>query len=81
MIRALLGIAVIPLFSLGLAIPAAPADATAAPVDVVSAGPFCTDVIEEQTTTSSVPEPPSPSCVLCPMGYHCAHNPERCVAD
>ena len=28
-----------------------------------------------------VPEPPPPTCVSCPTGYHCAHNPERCVPD
>ncbi len=30
---------------------------------------------------AQVPEPPPPTCVSCPTGYHCAHNPERCVPD
>ena len=27
------------------------------------------------------PAPPKPTCVSCPAGYHCAHNPERCVKN
>jgi hypothetical protein len=30
---------------------------------------------------AAVPEPPKPTCYSCPTGYHCAHNPERCVRN
>ena len=26
-------------------------------------------------------DPPPPTCVSCPSGYHCVHNPEGCEAD
>ena len=32
-------------------------------------------------SAAQVPEPPKPTCVSCPAGYHCAHNPERCVRN
>ena len=31
--------------------------------------------------SSAQPAPPKPTCVSCPPGYHCAHNPERCVKN
>lgn len=30
---------------------------------------------------AQVPDPSPPTCVSCPAGYHCAHNPERCVPN
>jgi hypothetical protein len=88
MLRALLAIAAIPAAAFAIAIPApAAADSgcTTAPIDVLTAGPFYTapldPIAQDQTTTPGVPEPPKPTCYGCPTGYHCAHNPERCVAD
>ena len=34
-----------------------------------------------ELSIAQVPNPPPPTCVSCPKGYHCAHNPERCVPD
>jgi hypothetical protein len=34
-----------------------------------------------ELSVAQVPNPPPPTCVSCPKGYHCAHNPERCVPD
>jgi len=31
--------------------------------------------------STAQPAPPPPTCVSCPAGYHCAHNPERCVKN
>lgn len=31
--------------------------------------------------SAAQPKPPNPTCVSCPTGYHCAHNPERCVRN
>ena len=31
--------------------------------------------------SAAQPQPPKPTCVSCPTGYHCAHNPERCVKN
>lgn len=31
--------------------------------------------------SAAQPTPPKPTCASCPAGYHCAHNPERCVRD
>ncbi|MER2606690.1 MAG: hypothetical protein ABTQ29_12720 [Siculibacillus sp.] len=34
-----------------------------------------------ELSVAQVPDPSPPTCVSCPKGYHCAHNPERCVPD
>ena len=86
MIRALLSAAAVLAAALAFAVPPAAAGGSgfaAAPVDVFAAGPLYTDCPDSvaQEQTPSIPEPPKPSCVSCPEGYHCAHNPERCVAD
>lgn len=30
---------------------------------------------------AQAPPPPPPTCVACPAGYHCVHDPEGCEAD
>lgn len=90
MLRALLAIVAIPAAAFAIAMPApAAADpgCASAPIDVLTAGPFSPVPLDpipqdqDQTPTPSVPNPPKPTCYGCPTGYHCAHNPERCVPD
>lgn len=33
------------------------------------------------SSAANVPPVPSPTCVQCPSGYHCGHNPERCIPN
>ena len=34
-----------------------------------------------ELSVAGVPEPSKPTCVSCPAGYHCTHNPEGCEHD
>lgn len=92
MLRAFLAVAVIPAAAFAIAMPApatADSECTTAPFGVLAAGPFdnvplddpLDPTAEDLTPTPSVPNPPTPTCYGCPTGYHCAHNPERCVPD
>lgn len=33
------------------------------------------------STMSAQADDPKPTCVECPAGYHCVHNPEGCEKD
>lgn len=46
-------------------------------LNAVNAAPMPSPLVAQATP----PEPPPPTCIKCPDGYHCAHNPERCVPD
>lgn len=39
------------------------------------------DGVCDPLPSGGTPPEPTPQCVGCPPGYHCEHNPERCVRD